>query len=563
MERKPLPIGIDIFTKLIDNGQYYVDKTLVIKDILDSKAAVTLFTRPRRFGKTLLLYTLRAFFEDARTLEGEKIDNAHYFDGLAIMDAGEQYIRHMGQHPVISLSLKSAKQPTYEMSYASLKDDIQREFNRHRYVLNSEKIKETEKQRFNDILDGKADEIEYAKALKFLSDCLYLYFGKKTVILIDEYDVPLENAHFRKFYDRMADFIRSLFESALKTNDSLEFSVITGCLRISKESIFTGLNNLKMVSILNPNYGEYFGFTPEEVDAMLHYYGLESKKEEMQLWYDGYLFGKAEVYNPWSVINYMDNAIADINYLPRPYWSNTSSNSIVKELIEKADSEARTEIEELIAGGSITKPVHEEITYDDIYASQDNLWNFLFFTGYLKKVREEKKERTTFATMKIPNEEVTYIYENTVRGWFDQQLKGSDMTQLITFIENGDCEQMASFLNAQLMETISFYDYREYYYHGFLAGLLKCQNKYLVTSNRESGDGRYDIILKERRFMGDVYILEIKVADKFQEMKEKCREALEQIEEKHYDTEMINEGYTIKGNYGLCFFKKGCIIRKA
>jgi hypothetical protein len=381
MKKKAIPIGVENYKEIIDKKYYYVDKTWFMKDLLDKQGKVNLFTRPRRFGKTLTLSMLKTFFEQ-EIKDGDVVDNKRYFDGMKIMEAGEEYTQHMCQYPVISFSLKSAKQPNYEMAYACIKADIIREYDRHRYVLEGSCLTDTQKKKYNEFIEESVSEADYATSLKFLSECLAKYHGKNTIILIDEYDVPLENSYFEGFYDKMIVFIRSLFESAVKTNDSLEFAVITGCLRISKESIFTGLNNLQVNSLLTVDYAEYFGFVQEEVDLMLEYYQLESKKDELKSWYDGYKFGNTEVYNPWSVINYVRTAESLITAFPKPYWSNTSSNSIVRELIERADSNAKKDIEKLIAGGTLEVAVHEDITYDDIYSSQDNLWNFLFFTGY-------------------------------------------------------------------------------------------------------------------------------------------------------------------------------------
>lgn len=327
--------------------------------------------------------------------------------------------------------------------------------------------------------------------------------------------------------------IQSLFESVLKTNDSLEFAIITGCLRISKESIFTGLNNLGINSILTDNYTEFFGFTEAEVEKMLTDYGLEEKIPEVKKWYDGYLFGNTEVYNPWSVINYVYTAISNRNAFPKPYWSNTSSNSIVRGLVEKADEEAKAEIETLIQGGTIEKPVHEDITYEDIDKSQDNLWNFLFFTGYLKKTKEVLREETIYLTMKIPNMEVRYIFRNSIQDWFRQHL-----------------------------ECISYNDYKEAYYHGFLCGLLKGCKGYRVISNRESGNGRYDIMMCYPSARGKAMIMEIKMAETFAGLEAGCDRALKQIEEQKYDAELLADGYLDIKKYGICFYKKECMVKK-
>ena len=385
---------------------------------------------------------IRTFFEDERTYDGEKIDNSRYFSGKRILTAGEKYVSEMGKYPVIKLSLKSAKQPDFQMAYHCLQDEIIDEFDRHRYVLQGEKLSEEEKESYREVLKRTAAPGKYAMALKRLSFYLKKYHEKNAIILIDEYDVPLENAYFRGFYGQMVDFIRSLFESALKTNDALEFAIVTGCLRISRESIFTGLNNLDINSILSDNYAEYFGFTDMEVKEMLKNYGLEEKFPEVGQWYNGYLFGNTKVYNPWSIINYVKAAVVSQNEFPQAYWSNTSSNSIIRELIESADGQVKEEIEQLIDGGTIEKPVHEDITYEDIHKTQDNLWNFLFFTGYLKVESKRFENRITYLTMSIPNDEVLTIYENTIREWFDCQVKAMDMKSFDQTVLAGEAGQV-------------------------------------------------------------------------------------------------------------------------
>ncbi|MDE6760051.1 MAG: AAA family ATPase [Lachnospiraceae bacterium] len=410
MENRPIAIGIENYKEIVDKPYYYIDKTLLIGEILDKGGKVNLFTRPRRFGKTLALSMIKPFFEQDTDIYGNITDNSCYFDSMKISKSGEDYTKHMGQYPVIALSLKSAKQPDFDMAYKSILDEIAKEYERHRYVLNGDELLEVHKEKYIRMMERKAERVDYAKALVFLSDCLKACHEKSAIILIDEYDVPLENAYFAGLYDEMITFICSLFESALKINDSLEFAVITGCLRISKESIFTGLNNLKINSILNQSYAEYFGFTQREVEQILIDYDLSDKTGEVKEWYDGYLFGETEVYNPWSVINYVDTAIENTVAFPKPYWSNTSSNSIIRELIEEADSVVKQEIEGLLAGGIIEKLVHEDITYEDIHKTQDNLWNFLFFAGYLKKIKEQFEEETIYLTLTVPNKEVAGIY---------------------------------------------------------------------------------------------------------------------------------------------------------
>ena len=564
MEQKPLPIGIDNFEKLITRGYYFVDKTLLIKDLLDNKADVNLFTRPRRFGKTLNMSMLQYYFEDRRDEHsGEKIDNSYLFEGLNIKGESEKYTKYIGQYPVINLSLKSGKQPNYKMAYDSLIDEIMKEYRRHNFILNSDKLLESEKKIFLNISNGEAKEIEYAKSLQFLSICLEKYFGRKTIILIDEYDVPLENAFFQGFYDEMISFMRSLFESALKTNPSLEFSVITGCLRISRESIFTGLNNLKIISILDDRYAEHFGFTDDEVIKICEDYNMQQKYETIKQWFNGYIFGETNVYNPWSVMQYVDDLKANINKLPKSYWANTSSNSIVKRLIERADDITKGEIEALIEGKTIEKPVHEDITYDDVYDNLDNLWNFMFFTGYFKKISERMDENTqeNFVELAIPNLEVKYIFRAKILKWFNEKIKSEDLSLLYTSIIKGEVDVFQKEVNRLLKKTISFNDAYENFYHGFMIGLLSHMDGYIVKSNRETGDGRCDIYIKPLSIFDKAVIIEMKVCDKPKELFTKSQDALQQIEDKKYAYELNESGYEDIIKYGMAFYRKDCLVK--
>lgn len=560
--KKMIPVGYEDIRELIEHGFYYVDKTLMIKELLDNRAKVNLITRPRRFGKTLNQSMIRRFFELELDDNGRKIDNGYIFKDLKISACGESYLSWQGEYPVINLSLKSGKQPDYEMAYASLIDEIAKEYKRHSYILGTDKLTEEEKGRFRALMERRAGKLDNAKSLEFLSYCLSKFHQKNVIILIDEYDVPLENAYFAGFYDEMITFIRSLFESALKTNQGLEFAVVTGCLRISRESIFTGLNNLVIYSVLTPGYSDRFGFTEEEVKDMVSYYEIEEKFTELKEWYDGYCFGNTEIYNPWSIINYVKTATIDINAFPKAYWSNTSSNSIVRELVENADFETKKELESLIAGETIEKRVHEDITYGDIHESQDNLWNFLYFTGYLKSTGERQIGEDIFLELSIPNAEIRSIYRNMILTWYDKKVRRSDTTPLFRAIDSGDCEAFGDFISEQLLDTISFFDYAENYYHGFLTGLLKTSKKYSVWSNRESGTGRPDIILKTPSVRGSAVILELKITDDFSKMKDVCREALKQIEEKNYEAGLRTEGYSNIKKYGLCFYRKECLVMK-
>ena len=562
--KKKISIGVEDFKTIIEKDGYFVDKTLMIKKLIESNTMVTLFTRPRRFGKTLNQFMIRRFFEDEITEKGEKVDNGYLFDGLAITECGEEIMKHSQQYPVIFLSLKSAKQPNFEEAYKKLCGEIAGEFRRHQYLLEGISLADDQKMIFQKIMTGQAEYGEYNDALRFLSECLWQYHEKNSIILIDEYDVPLKNAYLRGFYDEMIDFIRSLFESALKTNPYLEKSVITGCLRISKESIFTGLNNLETDSVLHTRYGDAFGFTQEEVEAMLTYYDLSEQLEEVKRWYDGYLFNNFEIYNPWSLLKYVNDRKDHVTEFALPYWSNTSSNSIVREMVGEADADARRDLETLINGGTIEKPVHEDITYGDIHQTQDNLWNFLFFTGYLKKVGERKEGNNLKLEMKIPNIEIATIYENSISYWFDQRMKKTDRSPLVQALEEGDCETAEDFINRQLADTISYYDYAENFYHGFMAGLLVNLGGYSVKSNRESGNGRPDIVMQTVQIRkGRVIILELKTAGSITEMDAACDRGLAQIEAQRYAEPFITEGYPEVKTYALSFCKKECMVKKA
>ena len=428
-------------------------------------------------------------------------------------------------------------------------------------MLESNEIDGDSKALFQKIADRKGEYDDYSGALKFLSRCLYQATGKKTVVLIDEYDVPLENAYFRGFYGEMVDFIRALFESGLKTNEYLQFAVITGCLRISRESIFTGLNHLRIISVLDERYSEHFGFTEAEVREMMTYYEVENCFPAMKEWYDGYTFGATEVYNPWSVINYMYDLSANSKAFPRPYWINTSSNDIIKDMIAGADRETKMQIEMLLSGGTIDIPVHEEVTYEDMRGRGENLWNFLYFTGYLTKKSEYFKESTIYLQARIPNTEVKTIYQNTILGWFKQKIAKQDFRDLYRAMEEGDADKMTEILNGQLFSTISFYDSAENFYHGFLTGILSQSQDYIVKSNRESGNGRGDICVKSPSLRGRSFILELKVSEDIDALEADAEKALQQIYDKKYMDELRVEGYKKIDCYGISFYRKDCEVR--
>jgi hypothetical protein len=560
--KKALPIGQSFFDRVIEDGFYYVDKTLFIRDILVRKAAVTLCTRPRRFGKTLNQTMLKSFFEDTVPLRSKK-DTRALFNGLAIEGAGERYMEHQGKYPVIFLTFKEAKMASFENSYAQLKNGVAEEFRRHGYVVDKMQDKYN-RDLFNKLADGDGSISDYSVALKFLCECLESHHGQKVVIIIDEYDVPLENSWSRSFYKEMIDFIRPLLGSALKDNPHLQFSVITGCLRVSKESIFTGLNNLDVVSVLSDSYGEHFGFTQCEMDAILAYYGLESKAQIIKDWYNGYLFGNTEVYNPWSSVRVVSNWLININRYPEPHWANTSGNDIIRDMIDRMNAEARAGLETLVSGGTIPMTVDEYITYGDMYKTTDNLWNFLLFTGYLKKVGESVDQKgRIIVDVKIPNREVDIIFDSKIQEWFNDQIKAKDLSVFFKAVMDGDAGTLRDELSKFLSESISFMDSAENFYHGFLAGVLTRLDGYRVQSNRESGDGRSDLVLYSANGRDNkAVIFEFKVAPKAKMLSDACENALKQIEEKNYAAYWDDEGYEDIIKYGVGFHRKRCEVRK-
>jgi len=559
---KPLPIGIENFEQMIRSHYYYVDKTPFIAELLDKKSYVNLFTRPRRFGKSLNLNMLQYY------LENLKENQQDLFQGLKISQMGERYKSHQNAYPVINLTLKGAEGSNYERAMNKMVFEIKREYKRHDYLLKS-LVKADEQDYFQKIAyeepmirpDGKKDFSTFEGSLKFLSDQLRHYYGQKTVILIDEYDVPLEKAYFKGYYEEMIEFLRSFFNLALKTSDSLEFAVLTGCLRVSRESIFTGINNFKVLNITSDIYGEYFGFTESEVEAALEHYGLIHKKEEVRQWYNGYLFGEETVYNPWSTINYLFDVVEGKKKSPSKEWANSSSNQIIRELIEMADEKSRSEIEALIQGGTVTYPLREDIVYGEIKSNPTNLWSFLFFTGYLKKVSEHLQGEEAAFELAIPNAEVQYIYKTKILEWFEEKTKFKDYRPLMNAIITGETELIADTLNSRMMDIISFWDTQENFYHGFLAGILSNIQGWEVLSNRESGKGRSDIYMKNRGISKMGVIFEFKIIGDKDEPEEVAEAALKQIEDRKYVQELTTAGYRNIRCYGIAFRGKECLVR--
>lgn len=554
MKHKPLPIGVEDFKRLVDNGYYFVDKTLMIKELLENKETVNLFTRPRRFGKTLNMSMLQRFFEAT-----EK-SNAYLFDGLKIA-AYPEYMAYQGKYPVISVSLKSMKQASYTDAFYMYKNLIAKEYEKHKIILESNQILDSEKEVFQNIMEQRADQNVYLNSIRTLSDILAKYYEKNVIILIDEYDVPLENAYHEGFYDDMTNLIRSCFESALKTNPSLEFAVLTGCLRVSRESIFTGLNNLKTYSITKNKFSQYFGFTQAEMQEILQNFSLEQYAGTIAKWYDGYRFGLTEIYNPWSVLNCIDSYLQNDMVACEPYWANTSSNRIVKRLIEESNERTKSMVEELINGTPIHTQIFEDVTYGTIDVNQDYIWSFLLFTGYLKIISCETFGDETYYDMVIPNVEIKSIYKNTIRSWFIDHINRDSRTDILESVIHADAEKLEDLLCTWLTNTISCFDEQENYYHGFVTGLVSGFSGYMVVSNRESGNGRFDLVVKQRSRWHHAAILEFKVVEKYNQMTKACEDALKQIEEKDYEASLRDEQYENIAKLGICFCQKRCRVK--
>ena len=555
MERKPLPIGIEDFKRLIDDKYYFVDKTLMIKELIESQTIVGLFTKPRRFGKTLNMSMIQRFFE--KTAES----NAYLFDRLKISEYPE-CMQYQGQYPVISISLKSMKQATFEEAFAVFKDLIRAEILRHKSVLfQNDAIEKTDLDRLTRFIELKAEKSDYNTSLGFLSRLLASAYNKNVIILIDEYDVPLENAFHQGFYTDMVNLIRSVFESALKTNPSLDRAFLTGCLRVSKESIFTGLNNLQIFSIMSTKFDDSFGFTQEEINVMLECYDLTDKSSDIAHWYDGYKFNDVDIYNPWSVLNYLSEAVEKSSALCKPYWSNTSSNEIVKRLIEESNDRTKNAIEELINGTPVKAQIYEDITYGTIDVNSEYIWSFLLFTGYLKVTAYETIGDETYYEMVIPNTEVKSIYKNTIRAWFEKKINADSRTDILEAILKADAEKLEDLLCTWMVNTISCFDEQENYYHGFVTGLVSGFNGYMVVSNRESGNGRFDLVVKQRSKWNYAAILEFKIVDKYNQMTKACEDALKQIEEKDYEASLRDEQYENIAKLGVCFCQKRCRVK--
>ena len=560
MDMRKLPIGIENFAEIRREGFYYVDKTGLIKALLEDWGKVNLFTRPRRFGKTLNMSMLRCFFEIGA--------DPSLFDGLCI--AGEKALcaDYLGKYPVVFVSLKGVDGLDFAQARAMMKLVIQEEAQRLYFLKDSHRLTPENKRAFARLLSDDCPLDDIGNSLKLLTRLLHQHYGRKAILLIDEYDVPLDKAYQHGYYREMVALIRTLFGQALKTNDSLYFAVLTGCLRVSKESIFTGLNNFKVYSIADPQLNEHFGFTDAEVQKMLADYGLAQHHGQMKAWYDGYNFGGTDVYCPWDVINYISDLRADPLAEPKPYWMNTSGNALVKRFVEIADKTTQSEIERLVAGEVIEKAVRLDLTYDELDTTIDNLWSVLFTTGYLTQAARPKGGRYQLL---IPNREVREIFTVQIQEWFRETVARERGT-LASFrraFQAGDAQAVEAMLGAFLMRTISVLDAKaragrkESFYHGLLLGLLRSAETWLILSNAESGEGFGDILVETDDLHTGI-VIEVKYADTFAGLDRACEAALAQIEARAYDARLREDGFSQIWAYGIAFFKKRCrvVVRK-
>ena len=553
---KKLPVGIENFEEIRTEDFYYVDKTGLISNLLNNWSKVNLFTRPRRFGKTLNMSMLKSFFSiDA---------DPSLFSGLNISIKKELCDKYMGAFPVIFLTLKGVDGLSYTDALTRLKEVILGEVRRFYFLKDSVKLTELERQSFINLYTLDSDEDLIHKSLKLLSELLYKHYNKKVIILIDEYDVPLDKAFNHGYYDKMIALIRGLFGEALKTNNYLQFAVLTGCLRISKESIFTGLNNLEVNTIIDDKYDEQFGFTDSEVRKILEDYNLSSHYDEVKLWYDGYHFGNTDVYCPWDVINYVDSLLSNPNTKPEAYWINTSSNDLVKRFVDKADKTTQSEIEKLINGEQIEKDIRLDLTYNCLDNTIDNLWSVLFATGYLTDAGRTDDGKFKLV---IPNKEVREVFVLQIQEWFKETFvfKNASLSTFFNDLKNRNDEGVEKYLNFVMNKMISILDtkakdsQKENFYHGLLLWLLRGNPEWMIMSNVESGDGFADIII-ETEEIDDGIVIEVKYSPSFDRLKEDAEKALKQIKDLRYTERLKSDGRENVISYGIAFSKKRCKV---
>lgn len=558
-ERKRLPVGLENFEQIINDNYYYVDKTGLISELIRNGGMVNLFTRPRRFGKTLNMSMLEHFFSIER--------DQSIFEGLEISKDTKLCEEYMGKYPVISISLKGINAATYEDAFDFAVRIMKKVARNVQFLLGSDALSDYDKLEYKELLSNNMSEAAFCGGLKILSELLEKHYGAKVVLLIDEYDVPLAKAFENGYYNQMIFLIRSLLEQALKTNDSLKFAVMTGCMRISKESIFTGLNNLKVLSITDERYDEYFGFTDMEVREMLKYYEIEDYYEEVKNWYDGYQFGGVEVYCPWDVLNYCDKLKDHGDSFPENYWINTSSNDAVKKFIQMSGNfKTKREIETLLAGEEIIKEIHQELVYPEMYQSLENIWSLLFMTGYLTQHGRVDAKRYKLA---IPNLEIRDIFETQIMEYFKESVAkdGDTLSRFCDALKNGEETKVGEIFESYLKKTISIRDTfvrkasKENFYHGILLGILGVKEEWYVSSNQESGEG-YSDILVETENSETVILIEVKYANDGN-LDKACERALQQIEEKKYDEELRENGVDKILKYGIACYMKRCKVKQA
>lgn len=556
MKKLNIPVGISDFREIRENGYYYIDKTFLIYELLKTPATkVTLITRPRRFGKTLGMSMLADFFDIRK-------ESSSLFEGLDISEKASICNEWMNQYPVIFLSLKDIDGLTFEDAYGQLVAQIADLYKEYTYLLECAEIDEDDKKIFLDLKAGKADKVQITRSLGTLMKMLQIYYHKPVILLLDEYDVPVAKASNHGYYNEMLDIMKGIMSTALKDNQALRFAVITGCLKIAKESIFTGTNNFVSDTIRDSRYNEYFGFTQTEVDKILNDSGCIEHAENVREWYDGYHFGEVDVYCPWDVMNYLRDLQHDIMAKPESYWKNTSDNAIIRSFIEYAGTNITKKMETLLAGNYIIQNIDENLTYDYLHSSEENLWSILYLTGYLTRVRESELQAQIpegTVALQIPNAEIKEIFETTVIKWFSDTAKNWNRNALFQAVWNSDVESLTVEMNILLRKTISYHDYKEDFYHAFLAGIFTGAG-YAVESNKEHGEGRSDIVVYDS-VNGQVAVFEAKTSKTMDVMSRDCEDAIRQIDDRMYAKEYEDE-YDYILCYGISFFKKRCLVKK-
>lgn len=555
MKEINIPVGISDFKEICKNGYYYVDKTFLIKELLKTTATkVTLITRPRRFGKTMAMSMLATYF-DIRE------NSQDLFDGLEISKETDLCKEWMNQWPVVFLSLKDIDGLNFEDAYERLVVQISNLYKNYTYLLEYDKIDPDDRQIFLDLKAGKAEKAQVFQALRTLMRMLQIYHQKKVILLLDEYDVPIAKASSNGYYNQMLDVMKGIMSTALKDNTSLQFSVVTGCLRIAKESVFTETNNFVTDSITDSRYNEFFGFTQAEVDQILEDADAGKHAESVKYWYDGYHFGNVDVYCPWDLMNYLCDLQRNPEAKPDSYWKNTSDNAIIRSFIDYAGSSITKKLETLLAGGYIVEQIDESLTYDYLHSSEENLWSILYLTGYLTTVREEDLSTSVpdgLSALAIPNAEIQEIFETTVMKWFSDSAKTWSRQILFDAVWKNDCELLTQEMNKLLRKTISYHDYKEDFYHAFLAGIFAGAG-YSVESNKEHGEGRSDIVVSDI-VNGRVAVFEVKKSNALADLVSDCEAALAQIDDRMYAKE-FEDDYDEVLCYGISFFKKRCLVK--